>query len=500
MVAALVRLHGIGGPEPFVDEGANILTSLNVRVREAFEPLAQGRPWLVYLFKPAGWFPAQALEVARFMSAGAGLATLAALGWTLWHLAGRGAALAGLWLWALLPIAVFHERLALQDPFVTALIAWCVALLANSSLGRETARGGLWFFGAGLLFGAAFLLKISAGFTLPWIGLLWWEFRRRTGRPIFERRLGWAALGALLPLATLGTDLAKLGSKLDRYHALTTQSDAATDASLADRLGQWLELYFGYGGWPLLVLAALAVGATVRFRSRVAAMCAGGWLLALLVSGCFYNNTYGRYLLPDHLPLILFLAVAGATLPSRAGRFRAATPALFALPLAGWAVADWQIGRDPAKAAIAASEAAQYFTSPWSGRGVREVRDYLTARADRDKAQCLVITHRFLRPGCYGLLLAELGDPRIGVVPITIYEPQELAAALPGLRHAAAGHRVRCFLLYEGSIYPAHPWLNAPGSPTRRVLEVPRGPGESFTLFEFELAASVPQAPGRASP
>jgi hypothetical protein len=51
---------------------------------------------------------------------------------------------------------------------------------------------------------------------------------------------------------------------------------------------------------------------------------------------------------------------------------------------------------------------------------------------------------------------------------------------------AAQGQRVAFFILYEGSLYPAYPWLDAPGSPARRVLDVPRGSGEAFTLYQFE--------------
>jgi hypothetical protein len=82
-------------------------------------------------------------------------------------------------------------------------------------------------------------------------------------------------------------------------------------------------------------------------------------------------------------------------------------------------------------------------------------------------------------------MLAELGDARINVVPFTVYEPGELAAALPGLRHAAGGERVAFFILYEGSLYPAPAWLEAAGSPAHRVCTVPRGGGEAFTLYEI---------------
>ena len=486
LLATWLRLHDIGGPEPFVDEGANILTALDPRVRAAFEPLAQGRPWLAYLFIPAGWFPDHGLEVARAMSAGAGVATLLALGCALHRLAGRIAALCGLWLWALLPFAVFHERLALQDPFVTALLAWAVALVTAGSFRPEQSLRWPWFVAAGGLFGSAFLLKISAAFALPWIGLLYLGVQRHAARPVLDRRLAWIILGMLAPMVSLGSASWQLGNNLSRYDALPALSGAGVLPATLERLNAWLGWYIGYGGWPLAVLVMAATVWAGRCRCRLAFTCAAGWLVSLLVTGLFYHNTFARYLLPDHLPLILFLALAWARVLGPASRLRLMARATLALALARWGFVAWQIGTDPTGAAVPSAEIAQYFTGPWSGRGLGEVRRHLTGYADQHQVSCLVLTHRFLRPGCYGLMLAERGDPRLGVVPSTIYEPAELAAAGPGLRRAAAGQRVAFFLLYEGSLYPPHPWLEATGSPARRVLEVPRGPGEKFTLYQFE--------------
>jgi len=476
-LAAWLRVRGIGGPEAFVDEGANILTALDPRVREAFEPLAQGRPWLVYLFRPAGWFPAHVLEVARLMDAGAGLVTMAALGWTLHRLGGRRAALAGLWLWAVLPLAVWHERLALQDPFVTALLAGALALLVHAVAGKNSRP----WLGAGFLFGGAFMLKISAALALPWLGLIYVALQRTAGRPILDRRLLLIPLGALLPVLTLGSDLLRLGGGLGRYHALPAATGGGLLDPAGDRLAAWLGWYSGYGGWPLLVLLALAFALAARGRQWLALGGAAGWVISLPVAGLVYNHSYARYALPDHLPLVLFLALTFGAVA------RARLAALLLLPpLARLAFVAGQIGTDPATAAVPPGEIAQYFTGPWSGRGVDEVKNYLRTYADRHNVRCLVLTHRFLRPGCYGLLLAELGDPRINVVPFTVYEPAELAAAAPGVKHAAAGERVAFFLLYEGSLYPAHPWLDQPGGPAKRVHEVARGAGETFTLYQFE--------------
>lgn len=485
IVAAWLRLRGIGELEPFVDEAGNILAALDLRVRAVVDPLGQGRPALAHLFAPAGWFPGEVLTTARLMSAGAGLATLAALGWMLHRLAGRTAALAGLWLWALLPFAVFHERLALQDPFVTALLAWAAALM-SAGCGAEPKRAAGWFLGAGGLFGLAVLGKISAVFALAWLGPLYCALHLHRGRPVFNRGLAWIALGATLPLLALGASLGSLGVRSGQYGSLPDFAAGNYWADAWHRAGRWGRWLTGYGGWPLALLGVPALLAAVRARSRPALGGALGFLLALAAAALFYNRPFARYALPDQLPLVIFLALAWAPLLVAGRAARIAALLLLAVALGRWGYVDWRIGTEPAHAPIPADEINQYVTGPWSGHGLAGVRAYLAEYADRHQVRCLVLTHRFLRPGAYGLMLAELGDPRIGVVPFTIYEPAELAAARPGLLHAATGQRAAFFILYEGSLYPAHPWLEAAGSPARRVLEVPRGPGEQFTLYQFE--------------
>ncbi len=483
VAAAWLRGRHPGGLEPFVDEGADILTALDPRVRAAFEPLEQGRPLLIWLYAPAGLFPADILLAGRLMAASAGLLTAGALGWTLHRLAGRAAALWGLWLWALLPLAVWHERLALQDPFVTAALALATAALVGA---QDGPRRHAWWAASGLMFGSAFLLKISALFAGPWLALLYLALRREQGRTLMDLRLFWFGLGALAPVLALGDKLPLLGSKLAKYHALPCTGESAGGSGILDRLQHWVGWYTGYGGWPLLLLLALAVLLLGRLpRRRLTAVClAGGWGVTLLVSGLLFNNGYARYALPDHLPLVLFLALVMGTALATVW-WRIVVPAGLAV-LIRWAVVDWQIGTEPSTAPVPAADIAQYVTGPWSGRGTAEVLRYLDDYADRHQVQCLVLTHRALRPGCYALMLAERGDARIGVVPQTVYEPAELDALRPGLRHVSAGRQVAFFLLYEGSLYPAPAWLERSGTGIRLAHTVDRGAGESFRLYQFE--------------
>lgn len=475
-----LRTQHIGAPEPFVDEGALILTALDAPVRAIMEPVAQGRPALLWLFAPAGWWPAHALEVARLMTAGAGLATMAALGWTLHQLAGRTAALCGLWLWAVLPFAVFHERLALQDPFIAALLAWAVALMVRGSR-QESATAGGWFAGAGGLFGLACLFKISAALALPWLGLLYLALQK----PVFSRRLAYIALGALAPLLCLIPTVLQLGDKSTQFGFLPSVSGGNYWQLALQRLQGWCGWYAGYGGWPLGLLVAGALFLAIRARSRLALAAALGSILSILGAALVHGRPFARYVLPDQVPLLLFLALAWGTALALPGRWRAVVAALLVVALGRWGWVSRQIGADPRGAAVPAGEIEQYFTGPWSGSGLNGVRGFLTDYADQHHVTCVVLTHRYFRPGTYGLLLTALADPRIAVVPFTIYEPEELAIARRGVTAAAGGQPAAFFILYEGSLYPAHPWLEAAGRPAQRVHEGPHGSGDKFTLYQF---------------
>jgi len=484
MTAAWLRTRGIGGPEPFVDEAGNILSALDPRVRAVVDPLGQGRPALAHLFFPAGWLPGHALEVARLMSAGAGLATMVAIGWTLQRLAGRAASLCGLWLWAVMPFAVFHERLALQDSFVAALLAWAAALMVAGCQGQSKPPAP-FLLSAGVLFGVGCLFKISAAFALPWLGLLFLAVQPGATLPRLGRALALIVLGAVLPLLCLGPDLFQLGRQSAQFGSLPDFGHGYWSTT-AQRVPQWCGWYAGYGRWPLALLWAGALILAARVRSAPALATALGSALSLAVAALLYNRPFARYLMPDQVPLILFLALAWAPALVATGRRRVIATTLFAAAAGSWGFASWQISADTRRADIPADEIGQYFLGPWSGRGLHDVQRYLDDYATRHDVRCLVLTHRFMRPGCYGLMLAELGDPRIGVVPFTIYEPEELATARAGLRQVAAGRKVACFLLYEGSLYPAHPWLDQAAGPAKRVLAVPRGEGDAFTLYQFE--------------
>lgn len=408
---------------------------------------------------------------------------MGALAWTLHQVSGRKAAVWGLWLWAIMPIAVWHERLALQDPFVTAALAGAVALVTMGSRWRSPV-GGMIYLGAGIMFGLAFLLKISAIFATPWLILWHAALQRESGRTFLDRRLALLVAGAVAPIMLLGTQLTRLGIRLGTYHAIPNFGDVEASTALVQRIEVWTGWYLGYGGWPLLLLLTLALILTVRANSPRLLLWGifAGWIFSLVISSALYNNVFARYALPDHLPLLLFLSLALGSPTDR--EWVRLSSGITIAALVRWFAVSWQIVVEPRQSAVPASEINQYLTGQWSGRGTGELRRFLSDFADSSQTPCIVLTHRFHRPGCYGLMLSALADPRIVVVPSMVESPEELAVATGQLTQIANDRKVSFFLLYEDR-RQRNPWPSGPDSTTQLILSIDRGEGEPFCLYRI---------------
>jgi hypothetical protein len=499
-MALALRVYRLDALEPFVDEGANVLSSLDENVRREFDPIAQGRPLLAWMFRPAEFLPFATLTNARVLVALTGTFTVVLLGLGLGLSAGRRAALIGMALWAVLPIAVFHERLVLQDSAVAALLAAVFALMVLFARTLSSLRRSIVALGAGFLFGTALLVKVSALFALPWLGLAFVALQRQSARPVFERRCWLIAVGALIPFLFLGADIVRLGERLAQLGSVPDYSatsglftkTGAMMREVTDRVPLFFSWYMGYGGIALAVLLVAAAWA-LRRAGALALGLAIGWGMTALGAALIYRLPYARYIVPDHIPLVLFIAVALGAVSTR--RLKIATTGLVAFALGAWLRTNVQVIQSPLNAPIPKGEVRQYVAGFWSGNGVQRVLDFLAAHTKVHGQPCLVITQAYYRPGCYGLMLAARQNPDLGVVPLII-TPADAAAIDAVAARAAAifGREPAVFVLDEDSSLPLARELRERGVETNPALDFVRADGISrFTLYRYPAAAMPPE-------
>jgi hypothetical protein len=513
-----LRTSQLGRLEPFVDETANILTSIDGKTRAVIGPVEQGRPLLAYMFRMAQVFPSSPVVAARASTVTAAMLTIGAIGATLYVVSGPLAALVGMWLWAVFPFAVFHDRLALQDPFVTAYLAIALLLVAvGSHVERKQGRDLLCCFAAGVMFGLAFLTKISALEALPWMGVVYLALQLRSRRRVFDLRLVGIAIGALLPVACLGSAVFRLGSALrndngtglnfifPQFRALfRVGPPLATDQSflhsvrslfsmVANRMMVFGGWYWGYQGWTLLAAWFLAFVCLLRGRTRAWAVLALAWPVAFLCSSVLYNSPFARYSHPDRLPLILFIGASiGGWMRERSPKTSArVSVACVVIAVAGIILASargsLQIVRDVRHAPVPAGEVYQYVTGQWSGNGLAVVYGYLDAYARNNNTTCIVVTPAYWRVTCYGLLLAARNNPRIRVIPHTVQHSEDMDGIRNEGANASVDPRSHIFLVFEPDLEPAPPWVGRPGNEIHLMLNLLREDGRSrFEIYSYD--------------
>ncbi|HVS51770.1 MAG TPA: hypothetical protein VHD62_05390 [Opitutaceae bacterium] len=471
VLGAVLRFAMLDRLELFVDEGGHILAPVDADVRRVIDPVGEGKPAMAWFFRTATALPLDPLIAARAMIGFAGLVTAAALAATLFLLGGEVAAAFGAGIWLLLPFTVFHERLALFDPAIATLIA--LGLLATALGSRPTsppaARLGACALG-GLLAGSAALLKISALATGPWLAVAYFALQRHWRQPLLTARLVVWLAGFLLPTFVLGAIDPHLGYKI--LHP----------ASPANPVGgfPFLAWYAGFGGWPLALLALVALVWATRHRATTALWFGAAWIVSLLVARVVYPEPYARYAHADYLPLAIFLASALALAPKRIAWSAALVAGL------GWGFVDAAIVRHPLSAPLPAGEIEQYVSGTWSGDGNAAALAFLEQRAP-----CVVFVHRYSRPGAYAMLLAARRNPALAVVPLSLEQPRaiEAARAVVAKARAVLGPRVAVYVLAEGAPPPEPFFLRAGGVPARVAFEQRKPDGVSgVVLLECEFA------------
>ncbi|MBN1201924.1 MAG: glycosyltransferase family 39 protein [Anaerolineae bacterium] len=410
----ILRAHNITELPAFVDEYSHIRRA---RIVYDFDTnparYSHGKLLLYYWlglfrpFDPAGLMVARTANALFTLLGGAALAAVAR------DLFGRRAMIPALAFYALVPYAVFFDRMALADPFagaLAALAAWASLRLVR----RPTAERGLW---AGLVLAFAPLAKLTTApvVALPLIGVLLFGPDRPPGRTgadlrawigaIWQRnREAWIAAGAVFGVVWGAVLIAALANRLAGDTPLLI--DAHLIENEAGSLLDKVELFLERG--PLLISPALAwllVGMIplLLWRCPRGGLYALVWLLLIWVPiVALIVTVQSRYLMAGVPALaVVFgggIAAAGDVLGDLAARLSAsishtraaqvATSALAVIVLVPWAVGfalpfNVDAMTDPAALNLPDKDQYDYFRGSFNTWGIKQGLDYLRANGER---------------------------------------------------------------------------------------------------------------------
>ncbi len=320
-----------------------------------------------------------AIERGRLVSAIAGLVTIVACWWAARVLAGPVAGSVAAHAYAIAPLAVIPNRLALPVSTATlclALAVGCAALAYRRQRSRSLALSGLVLLAlAGLLDGA-----VAAAMPLLLLAAVAWRSRAGT----LGRLLGGYARsrrGLLALLAGVAVVAALVGVGYSRIFQVLL---------VVRNLAWTLVFDLPVGSWVALVIGAYFV---VRHGTPTARACAAAAALLTVTAGLM-DLLGGRGSAPDVLPALTLWIVAAATVAPRlvdgwrrlwanAGRGASlasaaalVTVSLVVIP-ALLLSTRWSL--DPANAEVSPNERWEYQAGQESGVGCAALVDTLRA-------------------------------------------------------------------------------------------------------------------------
>ena len=303
----------------------------------------------------------------------------------------RRAGLIAAALWAIIPFAVWHERMNLADPMqncYSALVIYFSLLVLRLPEGR---KAHIYSVLLGLGMAAAFLAKFNAVFSLsvPVLAALFLYPPAQWKSFILRLFLAYY-VAAMLVLPVLFFGRNDLGTyQRERQVALPTPD------LLIKNLGGIVDWFYAYLTLPVFVLVGISVGWAIYKRSNPGKFLIVVALVPLLGQALFLATNYPRYFLFILLPL---LVLAGAFLDYLLDKLKSikfarfwvpAAVALLVLPVAWF---DLLIVTDPVEAALPGFDRIQYIEGAWSGTGVAQVKSFLLGEQVRAAKPAVVFT------------------------------------------------------------------------------------------------------------
>lgn len=440
--------------------------------------------WLLAaLFQLVG--TGQPLLLARLFSALCGLITLLTCYSLATHLfSSQRAGLLAAALWGLLPYALWHERMALVDPLMTActVSALYFGLRLLEGTGQKVVAG--YGMLTGLALATAVLTKIPALLfgVMPVIALL----------ALYPLK-SWLRLGKRLALVYVVGGLPTL-LVIALYNGRWSggqQADKLSPPQLdlfLNNLGQMTEWSYAYFTFPLLLLVIVGVRFALLSNWRVSLFLLVATLLPWLVFCLIGQVIYPRYLLIALPPLVVLTAGGIAALVDKLTDKRALQLSLLGLFLVSLPAIwfDFQTIIDPYKTALPAVDRFQYLEGWPAGGNVEQLTQFLIEKQKQAGNSITVIEADYISFRALDVYLVNY-HPQIGLISVAGVAPGQMGNKI----NAALETGPTFFVINNPrdlSTLQAYRWA-FPKLDFQEIQTVNR-PGQQYRLVTYQICSN----------
>lgn len=444
----LVRFTNLVALPVFADEAIYIRWSQVMKSESTlrFLPLSDGKqPLFMWLTIPFLKIFSDPLIAGRFTSVYAGLGTIMGIFFASYVVFKdkRVSLLASL-LYAVVPFAVFFDRMALSDSLLTLYGVWTFGfgVLLLNTLRLDVAMITGFFLGGALLTKSpalyfSLLLPTLAFFKIDRLkNIRWNDVFRFLILLIPTYLIGYGMYNIL----RLGPEFHMLGIRnMDYVHPLSHILDHPLDP-LKPFLHRNIQFYWILGTAPLFIVWILSYFANYKKHAKELVVLTLWFVIPILISSEFSKTMTARYVL---FGLPFFVMLGASLLLTQVKRIRYLACVLFVIFIIQTFSTNFKLLTNPSSANLPRSERSGYLEEWTAGQGIRETAEYLKKESGANPNTKIVVgTEGFFGTLPDGLQIYFDKDKNISVIGIGL----ELDKAPNSLVEAKkAGNRV--FLL-----------------------------------------------------
>ena len=374
----------------FADEAIYIRWSqiMNSEPTLRFLPLSDGKQplfmWILMFYVKKFSDP---LFAGRLLSAVSGVGSMVGLFFLTYHIfKSKLSALLATVLWALSPLSLFFDRMALVDAMLTCLGIWTLYL---SLITSETLRLDIAMI-TGFVLGLASLTKSPALFFAALIPVAIILLKKPKDILKYLELLAVIYLIAfgMYNIQRLGPGFALLSSRTQDYVFPLSRIFVYPTDPIRSNLPTTFSWLTAMGPLGLMLLAAIGISVNYK-KYRKYVLILGTWFLAPLIFEAEFTKSFTlRYILFLVPPLYVLAASAFNRL---SGKWKYVTILTFVIFLAQAGIFDWFLVTNPVKANFPQRERSGYFQEWTSGIGIKEAADYIRNKHNEDPGKKIVV-------------------------------------------------------------------------------------------------------------
>jgi 4-amino-4-deoxy-L-arabinose transferase-like glycosyltransferase len=371
-----LRLTNLNSLPVFADESIYVRWAQVMRAEPSlrFLPLSDGKqPLYMWALMPVLKIISDPLIAGRGLSAIIGMGTVIGMGLLSWVLfQNRGLALISALLWAVIPFAVFFNRLALVDGLLTCFIVWGTALAV---LAFQRLR---WDFAmlAGFAFGFAWLTKSPAVFALvllPSLLIFSWPHHREKyfiSRILLLTSTIYILAFGMYQILRLGPEFHLIAIRNRDYIRPLSQVLANPLDPLVPHLRDGIKFFWYFLTPAGIILAVWGLVSCRKKYLRERLILSFWWLVPVMVQAFIAQVFTARYLLYT-APFAVLLASLG--IMNFGKNFKWA----LGLVVVPSVLFDCLLFTTPQSLPLPRIERAGYLEEWTAGFGIRQVSDYI---------------------------------------------------------------------------------------------------------------------------